>query len=111
MTRDLFYPFIDIFMLALPHTYRAVTAENGATIKLTVPGEIGGSWFLRRSHGAWELGQPSAENPSTEVTIEPSIAWKLFSKSLRPDQVINNITITGNQELGEVALTMVSVIA
>jgi len=111
MTREFYYPFIDIFMLALPHTYREVKAENGTTIKLTITTEIGGSWILRRIDGKWKIDKLYVENPSAEISIDPNLAWKLFSKSLRPQEVKDKITIAGNQQLGEVALTMVSVIA
>jgi len=111
MTREFYYPFIDIFMLALPHTYRDVQAENGTSIKLTIITDIGGSWFLNRVDGKWKVDKSSVKIPFTEISIGPDIAWKLFSKSLRPHEVRNKVTITGNQELGEVALSMVSVMA
>jgi len=111
MTREFYYPFIDIFMLALPHTYRDVQAENGTSIKLTIITDIGGSWFLNRVDGKWKVDKSSVKIPLTEISIDPDIAWKLFSKSLRPHEVRNKVTITGNQELGEVALSMVSVMA
>jgi hypothetical protein len=111
MTREFYYPFINIFMLALSHTYREVKAENGTSIKLTVSSDLGGSWVLKRIDEKWRLDKLPVENPSTEISIDPDIAWKLFSKSLRPHDVRNKITITGNQELGEVALTMISVMA
>ncbi|HEV8513815.1 MAG TPA: hypothetical protein VGQ59_11080 [Cyclobacteriaceae bacterium] len=111
MTREFYYPFIDIFMLALPHTYRDVQAENATTIKLTITTDLGGSWFLSRVDGKWKIDKSPNPNPATEISIDPDIAWKLFSKSLRPHEVKNKITITGDQQLGEVALNMVSVMA
>jgi len=111
MTREFYYPFIDIFMLALPHTYRDVQAENGMSIKLTITTDLGGSWFLNRVEGKWKVEKSYSKNPSTEISIDPDLAWKLFSKSLRPHEVRDKITVTGDQQLGEVALTMVSVIA
>ena len=111
MVREFYYPFIDIFMLALPHTYRDVQAENGTSIKLTITTDIGGSWFLNRVDGKWKVEKSSVKTPSTEISIDPDIAWKLFSKSLRPHDIRNKITITGVQQLGEVALSMVSVMA
>ena len=36
MSRELFYPFIDIFMLALPHTFRSISAEEGTVVKITI---------------------------------------------------------------------------
>lgn len=111
MTRELFYPFMDIFMLALPHTYRAITAENGTTVQLTVSSDIGGSWLLTRAGDEWVLTKTQTASPTTELIIDPDTSWKLFSKSLRPEQVSDKVQIHGNQELGITALSMVSVMA
>jgi len=111
MTRELFYPFIDTFMMALPYTYRDITAEEGAVIEITVTGDIGGSWHLTRQTDKWVLGKDTVSLPIASVSIDPDTAWKLFSKSLRPVQIMDEITITGNQKLGEAALNMVSVMA
>ena len=110
MIREFFYPFINIFMMALPYTYREVEASDGTSIKVTVGSEMGGSWHLVRSKDKWILTSENS-NPSSEVIIDPDIAWKLFSKSIRPEQIQNQVTINGNVALGEVALNMVSVIA
>jgi uncharacterized protein (TIGR03083 family) len=111
LTKKFFYPFLDTFMMALPHTYRNVMAENGTSIQLTVPGDIGDSWFVKRENNNWILTKEKIADPSAHVSIDADIAWRLFSKSLRPEEVIHKVEIAGNQELGEVALTMVSVMA
>ena len=111
LTRELFYPFIDIFMLDLPHTYRAVTADNGTTVKITIPSDIGGSWFLIRTDNKWILHKNTSACPTAELIIDPEMTWKLFSKSIRPEEIRNKVTILGDQKLGETALSMVSVIA
>lgn len=111
MTRELYYPFIDIFMLALPHTFRQMEAENGTTIKVTVSSDIGGSWFLTRNEDKWILTKDYLQATTTEIIIDPDTAWKLFSKSWRPEQVKDKIKIIGNQKFAETALTMVSVMA
>lgn len=112
LTREWFYPFIDIFMLALPHTYRNTEAANGTQIRVTVTTEIGGSWSLIRTDGSWQLRKnPHAEPATAELIIDPDTAWKLFSKSWRPEQVKHRIQIKGNRQLAETALEMVSVMA
>lgn len=111
MVRELFYPFIDIFMLALPHTYRNVGAKDGTLIRITISGETGGSWHLVRRAEKWVLDKTELSVPASEIFIEPADAWKLFSKSLRPEQLKNKITIEGDYLLGQTALTMVSVMA
>jgi hypothetical protein len=111
MSRELFQPFMEILMLGLPHTYRNVVSDEGTTIKLTVSTEIGSAWFLTRSHGAWVLGKQALNAPDAEIQIHPDIAWRLFSKSIRPLEILDQVTLTGDQELGKTALHMVSVMA
>jgi uncharacterized protein (TIGR03083 family) len=111
MTREYFYPFISIFMLALPYTYRNMIVENGTAIRLIVTTDIGGSWVLLRANDKWVLNPTEEGDSTTEVIIDPETSWKLFSKSLRPDEIRDRVTIIGDRQLGEVALNMVSVMA
>ncbi|WP_188815296.1 maleylpyruvate isomerase N-terminal domain-containing protein [Hymenobacter cavernae] len=110
MTHEFFYPFINIFMRGLPHTYREVAADLGTVVKLTVPTEIGGSWYLQKAEAGWALTE-AATPVTAEVIIPPDVSWGLFSKSLRPEHVRGQVEIRGNEKLGEVALQMVSVMA
>jgi uncharacterized protein (TIGR03083 family) len=111
MTLELYYPFIDIFMLALPHTYRAISADNGTVVKVTVTSAIGGCWFLERRVDQWLLKKESDIRPTSEIIIDPDTSWKLFSKSLRPEEVMEQIKIDGDQQLAKTALSMISVMA
>lgn len=111
MTREFFYPFIDIFMLALPHTFRNTAAPNGTLLKLVVTGDAGGAWYLQRQQDHWNLTAKGEQKPATEVIISPNDAWKLFSKSVRPEQIRDRIVVHGDGALAEVALNMVSVMA
>jgi len=45
------------------------------------------------------------------VSITPEIAWKLFSKSIRPAEIADQVTIEGNSALAGQVLNMVSVMA
>ena len=78
MIRELFYPFIDIFMLALPHTYSNVSAKDGTLIRITISGETGGSWHLVRRAKKWVLDKTELSVPASEFFFEPADAWKLF---------------------------------
>lgn len=111
MTKEFFYPFINTFMMALPYTFTDVSADDQTSVQISVTGDIGGSWYLIRKENKWLLDKTKIVNPSSSVSIEPDIAWKLFSKSIRPEQVMDSIQITGNRQLGEKALSMVSVMA
>ncbi len=111
LTRELYYPFIDIFMLALPHTYGTTPAGNGTVVKVTVTSDIGGEWFLVRTNDEWKLTKGYSQIPATEIIIDPDTSWKLFSKSLRLEQITDKVIVKGDQKLGETALTMISVMA
>ena len=111
MTKELFYPFIDTFMFALPHAYRNAEAENGTIIQLNVSSAIGGSWFLLRENEKWILKKENNLKSSSIITIDPDTAWKLFSKSLRPADVFSKIELAGDKDLGAVALETISVMA
>ncbi|WP_315814530.1 maleylpyruvate isomerase family mycothiol-dependent enzyme [Paraflavitalea speifideaquila] len=110
MTAELYFPFLDTFMRALPFTYRNTNAPAGTVLQFTCTGTGGGSWFLQKQD-QWELIPTSTVIPAAHTTIDGSVAWKLFSKSWRRKEVLPYVTIEGNQELGDVVLDMVSVMA
>ena len=112
MTKEFFLPFLEVCMYALPHTLRDTQAEKGAILKMKVIGEVSGEWFVRYNGENWgKIDSPLNAKPVTEVSIEQNASWKLFSKSLRPKDLANDINIKGNQKLGEVAIEMVSFMA
>jgi Mycothiol maleylpyruvate isomerase N-terminal domain len=107
----LYHPFLDIFMQALPYTYRDTKAEEGTTLKFTINGQGRGHWFLKRMNGTWKLITAQDGNEASETIIEGNIAWKLFSKSVRKEDVPGSFEIKGDLFLGEKVLEMVSVMA
>lgn len=111
MTKELYYPFIDIFMYAFPHTFKDIAAVPGTIVSIVVSSEVGGQWNIVKTESNWNLNKEIKLNSDASVIIRPDIAWKLFSKSLTPDQVLDKVQITGNQELGKHALNMISVMA
>ncbi len=111
MTKELFYPFLDTFMFALPHTFKDVEAQDGTIVSLEVSTEIGGQWNIVKSKSEWILNKESFLSPNSKVTIDPDTAWKLFSKSWKSEQVKEKVNIEGDQKLGGQVLKMVSVMA
>jgi uncharacterized protein (TIGR03083 family) len=111
MTPELFRPFIHTFLFALPHTYRHTDAPEGTRVKLTIPADAGGTWAIERKGSNWILSEENISGADAELVIEADIAWKLFSKSLRPADVKDRVTVRGNRALGETALGMISVMA
>lgn len=111
ITKELFYPFIETFMQALPHTYRNTDAATGTVVQVTVSTEVGGSWFVIKEKEGWILAKETTAPVASSVTLDPSTAWKLFSKGISPAEAKQTSVIEGELKLGEIALTMLSVMA
>ncbi|MBD1367312.1 maleylpyruvate isomerase N-terminal domain-containing protein [Mucilaginibacter sp. ZT4R22] len=112
ITRELFYPVIDTFMYALPHTYRNTPAKEGTVIKFTITSDVGGDWFLKRSPNKWELMKGlSPEKVDASVTLDPDTAWKLFTKAISPETALAASATTGDIILANPIFNMVAVMA
>jgi uncharacterized protein (TIGR03083 family) len=110
MTKELYYPVLDTFMMALPFTYRNADAADGTVVKITVSGEGGGNWWLVKK-GKWVLDKTIHDKVAAHTTIDGAVAWKLFSKSRRKKDVMQYVSVSGEEKLGEVVLDMISVMA
>lgn len=112
MSEQLYNPLLDTFMRALPHTYRGTTAPSGTLIRVTVTGEGGGNWYLLRQDDAWQLVDEPTTSPQTaSVTIDGSIAWRLFTKGISREKVTPYVQFTGSHPLAVKALDMLAVMA
>lgn len=112
MERELYFPVLDAFMRALPHTYKDIEADDKTLLKFHIAGKSGGVWVLFRENGKWNLGMENVEITTTsEVVIPQEIAWRVFTKGIDKEEARKQITITGNENLGCVMLNMLSVMA
>lgn len=106
-----FAPVLDAFVRALPHTFRTVHAPDEALVALCISGDAGGVWFLSRAHSAWNLYLDVDQKADVEVVMDQEVAWRLFTRGIRPDEAFPKVTITGDISLGRKVLDTVSVIA
>jgi hypothetical protein len=111
MERELYFPLIQTFMIALPHTYRNVTANEGTLVQVIVSGEGGGKWMIEYTKQDWKFIEKEIASPSIQVEIQQDDAWKLFTKGLSRDEAEKRINFKGNAELGKEILKMVAVMA
>lgn len=104
------YPVLDIFMRALPFTYRNVNAARG-TLTVFISGEAGGTWSLQRENGAWHLFHGRSSNPAACVSLSQDTAWRLFSKGLSPVESRRRVHVEGDEVLASAFLNTVSIMA
>lgn len=106
-----FVPLIDTFFLALPHHFRTLHPEKSVTVKITIKAEYPLVRFLFFADGRWIVsGEPKSE-PTTIIEIPQAASWKLFSKSIPPQEAQKSVTISGEKEYGVHLLSLVSVMA
>jgi hypothetical protein len=111
LTTDWYPSFLDVCFLALPHTLRETNAEPGTKIKVIVTGDGGGEWAAECNDARRLISSASTDVFTTTVTLTGTDAWKLFSKSMRPVDVIERVSIQGDRQLGDKVLSMVSFMA
>jgi len=110
LERKFFFPLIQTFMMALPHTYRNTLAPEGTIISINVTGQTGGEWKIKREAGHWQFTNDPAR-VATTIELDPDTSWKLFTKALRKEEALNKIKITGDENHAEPVLRMVTVMA
>jgi uncharacterized protein (TIGR03083 family) len=111
MERELYFPLIQTFMMALPHTYRNVPANEGTLVEVIVIGEGGGKWIMEYTKKSWKFVEKEITDSSAQVEIQQGDAWKLFTKGLSHDEAEKRINFKGNADLGKEILKMVAVMA
>jgi uncharacterized protein (TIGR03083 family) len=110
-SRAWLHPALDIFVRALPFTYRTLPGEPGTQLRLEITGAAGGVWTLARGQDDWVLFSGSSPEPTTRVTLDQETAWKLFSKGLTPEQARREIRTEGDAALGRPLLGALAIMA
>jgi hypothetical protein len=108
---ELYYPFLETSMRAVPYHYRTVAAAESECIEFTITGGGGGTWYLVRRTGKWMLDYHATGMPSCKVEIDGDIAWRIFTKGISEEEAEKKAVITGKEELGGPILNMLAVIA
>lgn len=102
---------LDTFVRALPHAFRDTVAPEGAVVRIEIPGEAGGCWFLHRNQEAWELFLEVDTTPAAEVVVPQDAAWRFFTKGLDRARARQLSTIRGDPILTSQVFATVAVIA
>ena len=108
---ELFRPFIRTFLYALPVAYRNRTAPEGTIIALQIGQGAVNEHRIIRMNNEWMLTEVSEAQAVATIIMQPDTAWKLFSKGIRPETALEQVTLLGDTDLGRTALDMVAVMA
>ena len=111
LDRRWFHPALDLFVRAMPFTYRNVQREEGTAVQLEVTGRSGGSWALLTTPEGWRLYAGRPARSAATVSMTADTAWRLFSKALKTDADRSLVHISGDHALGGVLLGSLGVIA
>ncbi len=109
--RRFLHPVLDTFLRGLPHTWRGVEAEPGASVAVEVTGEAGGAWALVREGSGWQLYEGESAAPAAVIRMDQDTAWRLLTKGLKRDEAARRIVLEGRPDLGDPILGMLSVMA
>lgn len=107
--RELMHPVLAIFMRALPHTYREVTAAEGVTVTVSITGDAGGTWSLMKNADGWRLEEGGSSGALSRVTLSDDTAWRLFTKGLSFETAGTRVAIEGDRTRGEPFLRTLAV--
>lgn len=110
MVREFYFPVLDCFMRALPHTYRGVEARPGSLARFTISGDCGGDWYLLRENDAWRLIASPVGRLISESTIPQEIAWRIFTKGIASEDARTQVHASGDESIGLHILKMISIV-
>lgn len=106
-----FAPVLATFVYALPHTLRHTNAPAGTVLQFHIEGDAGGDWSIVREANKWVLYAGAVEKPDARVDLDQSIAWRLFTKGITPEEAERKSVLAGDKNLGLLALRAVAIIA
>jgi uncharacterized protein (TIGR03083 family) len=109
MIRELYHPVLDCFLRGLPHAYARVDAQQGAAVRVEVPGECGGAWQIRKEPAGWVLVTP-AEGWSARIVVPQEIAWRVFTRGIRRCEAELIIRTDGDRDLALHVLEFTAVV-
>jgi uncharacterized protein (TIGR03083 family) len=104
-------PVLATFVLALPRALAGSAAADGASLRLIVTGEAGGTWTAHRVSGRWLLDAGAKNAPAATVEIDQETAWRLFTKGLPKDEAQRRARIAGDADLAARVFEMVAILA
>lgn len=104
-------PVFDTFMLALPNALCDVGAPTAANVHLTVRGEAGCTWIVRKTDTGWEFGADRGIDPFAALWIDQEDAWRLYTRGISKADVLPRVQTRGDAAAIDAMIGMVTVLA
>jgi uncharacterized protein (TIGR03083 family) len=105
-----FAPVLDAFVRAFPHNFRHTEAPIGTTVRLSISGEAGGTWFIQKQSDHWLLLLDSPSQLAADVVIPQDTAWRLFTKGLTAEVARSRSTVHGDDSFAVPIFSTVAII-
>lgn len=104
-------PILDTFILALPRTFRHVTAKGEPAIQVITMGSVTRNWTLVYQAPDWRLYEGTVDKPQSRISLPADTAWRVFTKGISIEDARQHAEISGNQALALKVLETISIIA
>ena len=101
---------LEVSVRGLPHAFRDVPAEPGATATIHISGASGSDWTLEREPARWMLWRGETPAPTVRIRMDDHTAWQLLYNALSDSDAERGIQIEGRTELGRALLRARTVI-
>jgi uncharacterized protein (TIGR03083 family) len=111
LTKELYFPYLETSLRALPHHYRDQSANADTLIHFHITGQAGGDWWLLYQNDGWELTSTATGTSTGRVILPGEIAWRIFTKGISRQEAAARVGITGDERLGRHILSMLAVMA
>ena len=105
LIKQLYNPFLEICMKALPYHFKDLSPQVDTMISVQIVGDAGGVWSIVRQEEKWEFTL-SDRQPDVNVYIDQNIAWMLFSNGIDIYEASQYWQVIGDQNLGRHVLLM-----
>jgi hypothetical protein len=75
-------PVIDTLIRATPYWYGPLDARPNTMLGITITGDSGGCWVLKRGAGGWDLYEGASPDIDDEVVMSDDTAWRFLTRSI-----------------------------
>jgi uncharacterized protein (TIGR03083 family) len=101
---------LDTFLRAMPYTLEGCDRPEGTTVRVHVDGPSGGHWVWRYEDDRWRPTEHSVDRGTVVRFGDADSLWRLCTRMLSPADAGRRVVVTGDRELAERALQIVSII-